>query len=108
MTEQPYNGSTVLVKKIESLLGEKKLSTPVAVRMILELQLEAIKQDHVRDEEIAALKKKINYSWGVWMSDNPRKAFAIIMIIYGFAISDIRKPVMDWIAGAVKLIISAL
>jgi len=106
--DQPYNGSSVLVKKIESLLGEKRMSTPVAVRLILELQIEAIKQNYKREEEIRLVKEEMKYSWGIWAAHNPRKAFVIVVLIYSFAISDIRQPVMAWVIENIKTLLSLI
>ncbi len=112
MTDKPYNGSTALVKKMEMLLSEKKLSTPSAVRLMLEKDLADIKADHERDirlQEISDRQDLIEKrSVGFWAYNNPRKAMALFFILYSFSISDIREPVMSWVAGFVGLILKAL
>lgn len=104
--DQPYNGSTLLVKKIESLLGEKRLSTPAAMRLILELQLQVIKENHKREDEIKLIKEELKYSWGIWAVRNPRKAIVIFILAYSFAMSDIRQPIMAWVLENIKALLS--
>jgi hypothetical protein len=107
-----YNGSSALVTKIEALLGEKKISTMAAVRLILEKQLNDIKENHLRDERLELIIKRQDEierrSLGMWIYKHPKRAFAIVFVFYSFAISDIRQPVFAWLGGIVKVIISAL
>lgn len=110
--EKPYNGSSALVKKMETLLSEKKLSTPSAVRLMLEKDLADIKADHERDKLLQELRSRQDLlearSVGMWAYNNPRKATALFFVLYSFSISDIRQPVMDWIGGIVGMILKAL
>lgn len=105
MTDQPYNGSTVLVKKIEHLLGEKKISTPVVMRLLLELKLDEIKQQHALKERVDKIEA---VSWSLWASKNPKTAIVSGLIIISFLISDIRQPVIAWVSQNLKLILSLL
>ena len=99
--DRPYNGSTALVEKIEHLLGEKRLSTSAAIRLMLEKMLHDIKENHYRDMEIQEIKERQELlekrSLGFWAYNNPRKAFTAFLILYSFAVSDIREPVVNWL-----------
>lgn len=108
MTNTPYNGSAVLIDKIEGLLTEKKLSTPAAMRLMLELELNNIKRNHERDMEIEKLKQEMQYSWGLWAAKHPKTATALFLLIYSFALSDIRKPFLDWLVANIKTVFSLL
>jgi len=112
MNESPYNGKTALVKKMEVLLQEKKLSTPSAVRLMLEKDISDIKENHDRDlllKEIMLRQDELERrSTGMWVYKNPRKALVLSFILYSFTISDIRQPVMLWVSEFVGLILKAL
>lgn len=112
MTDKPYNGSTALIKKIETLLGDKKLSTPVAVRLMLEKDLADIKSNHERDILLQELKARQDEfekrSIGFWAHKNPKLALFIFIALYSFSISDIRQPFMEWLNQMVGLLLKAL
>lgn len=122
-----YNGSTHLITKIEELLGAKKLSTSAAVRMLLESQLHNIKARHDMAAQIEDLRLKTQKdieemkvktqvdiellkrtSFGLKIYTNPRTAIIIFFILYSFAISDIREPVVGWLLQNIKIFLSIL
>ena len=112
MLENPYNGKTALVKKMETLLQEKKLSTPSAVRLMLEKDISDIKENHERDALLQELRNRQDIlerrSVGMWAYKNPRKAMVLFFALYSFSISDIREPVMSWVSQLVGLILKTL
>lgn len=120
-----YNGSSQLITKIEELLGTKKLSTPAAVRLLLESQLHNIKARHDMAAQIEELRldtqrqieelraktqieiELINKtSIGRKMYDKPKQAFISIFLITSFLVSDIRQPVFQWIMDNIKTFFS--
>lgn len=105
MTDQPYNGSTVLVKKIEHLLGEKKISTPVVMRLLLELKLDEIKKQHELHERVVKIEEA---SWSLWAAKNPKTAMALFILFCSFIISDLRQPVLEWVFNNLKVFFSLL
>ena len=104
MTDE-YNGQTALVKKIEELLGSKRISTTAALRLMLEKQLYDIKANHERDLRIAQLE---GASLGLWVKNNQRRAVAIVIIMYSFSISTIREPFLTWVGSLISLVMKAI
>lgn len=103
MTDDKYNGSTALVKKMETLLQEKKLSTSAAVRLMLEKDLADIKADHERDLILSDLVKRqaILESHDIVkrIKDHPKLSFAffVLFLILNSMVnwSGIRKPAIQ-------------
>ncbi len=100
-----YNGSAHLVKKLEELLGTKKISTPAAVRLLLEKELHDIKARYDMQQDIELLKRT---SIGLRIYTNPKLALFILFVLYTFGISDIREPIMDWVFNNLKLLFSLM
>jgi hypothetical protein len=122
-----YNGATHLINKMEELLSTKKLSTTAAVRLLLESQLHNIKARHdmaaqiesLRLEthrEIELLKAKTQLeiqmlqstSIGLKAYTYPKQALAVVILLISFLVSDIRQPVINWIAENIKILFSLL
>lgn len=122
-----YNGSSHLIHKMEELLSTKKLSTTAAVRLLLESQLHNIKARHdmaaqiealrlETHKEIEALKAKTQVdiqllqstSIGLKAYTHPKQAFALIILIFSFLVSDVRQPVINWITENIKILFSLL
>lgn len=114
-TDQPYNGSTALVMKMEELLGQKKLSTSAAMRLLLEKELSDIKRNHERDERIKESEKQIidlkneidvlkKTSIGRWILTNPKKAGGVILFLYSFSISGLPSLFFQWLFSSLKLL----
>lgn len=108
MTDLPYNGQTALVRKMEDLLGQKKLSTAAAMRLLLEKELEDIKRNHERDERINKIEQDLQYSIGLWTNRNPKKAVSLFLFFWLFSVSEIREPVILWITSNIKLLMGIL
>ena len=112
MTDQPYNGSSALITEIEHLLGEKKLSTAAAMRLLLEKELSDIKANHERKLQLESLQARQDElekrSLGFWAYKNPKIALTIFIALYSFSISDIRQPLIEWLNQIVGLLIKAL
>jgi len=97
-----YNGSTEILTKIDDLLSKKTITPSSAMRILLEAQKHAIKENHVLKKRVAVLEDH-------WTNRvTPRLAAIIFFVIYSFAISDIRKPFLAWAGGILSTIIKLL
>jgi hypothetical protein len=97
-----YNGSSEILGKIDTLLDKKTITTSSALRIMLESQQYAIKENHL-------LRGKIKTLEDHWTNKvTPRLAAIVFIILYSFSISDIRKPFFAWLGGIVITVIKLL
>jgi hypothetical protein len=101
--EENYNGSTEILKKIDDLLSRKTITPSSAMRILLEAQQHAIKENHDLKKRVRDLEAHRDNHWTHKIT--PRLAAVTFFIAYSFAISDIRKPVMAWAAGLISSVI---
>ena len=102
MADERYNGSTQLLDKIDQLLQSKTITTSSAIRLMLEAQQHSIKENYLLKKEIDTLKAH-------WTNKvTPRAAFIIFFLLYSFAISDIRQPVMAWLGTIITQVLKLL
>lgn len=68
-----------------------------------------VRSQIARDAEWVAYKSAVDElkrrSFGLWVYNNPKSALFFSLLLYSFAISDIRQPVLAWLTEIVKLIL---
>lgn len=103
------NGNQAVLDFLRRVDGIESLSTKQKNEFVLEGIAIMLRGQISRDAEWADYKAKIDHlekrSVGLWIYNHPKLAATLVLILYSFAISDIRQPIMDWLGEVAKLLL---
>lgn len=111
-TEKDYNGSTVILNKLGTLLGEDSIPVSAAIRIMLEAQEHQIKVTHAAKmetrEKIKKLEDELKDIQDHGAKINPKSAFIYASLFWGLDRSGLFDSVVHFVIKNFDLLLKML